>query len=357
MGRGEGLPKLAAIVAIALSLGLAAAADAAPRSFFGTVAFEDPTAAEFDRMGRGKVGTFRANLYWAGVEPQGPGTRDWSRYDALIGRAASNGIRVLPTVYGSPPWAADQPHHPPKPQFLDEFEDFVAAVAKRYGPGGEFWTNPFLYPSSHFGRPVVPIVDLQIWNEVNSPQYWTERPHGRQYKPLLAAARRGLKGVNPGSRIVIAGLFRSAYQGRGVKMERYLRQLYRAGAGRLFDAVAVHPYALTPGRVLLTVKLARKTMRRFGDGGKPIWIDEVGWATSGKRTPVTVKRRKQARYLRQTFRLAARNRKRLRIAGVIWFSFKDTPSRLWIYRTGLFNAGFKPKPAWRSFVRLTGGRP
>jgi hypothetical protein len=42
---------------------------------------------------------------------------------------------------------------------------------------------------------------------------------------------------------------------------------------------------------------------------------------------------------------------------VIWFSFRDTKKRLWIYRTGLFTRGFKPKPSWRSFVRFTGGKP
>jgi hypothetical protein len=120
--------------------------------------------------------------------------------------------------------------------------------------------------------------------------------------------------------------------------------------------MAVHPYALHPKRVLLSVLSTRKIMRRFKDGKTPVWITEVGWATSGKRTPVTVKPKRQAAYLRQTFRLTARNRKRMNIAGVIWFSFKDQRHRRWIFRTGLFTRSFKPKPSWRAFVRVTGGR-
>ena len=47
----------------------------------------------------------------------------------------------------------------------------------------------------------------------------------------------------------------------------------------------------------------------------------------------------QAKYLRQTYKLAAANRNRLKIAGVFWYTFKDLPSRIWIDNTGLFTTG------------------
>jgi hypothetical protein len=98
-------------------------------------------------------------------------------------------------------------------------------------------------------------------------------------------------------------------------------------------------------------------MRKHKDRKKPIWITEIGWATSGQRTPLTVKPKRQAKYLRQTFKLASKTRKRRHIESVVWFSFKDEQPRTWIYRTGLFTVSNKPKPSWKSFVRLTGGRP
>ena len=105
------------------------------------------------------------------------------------------------------------------------------------------------------------------------------------------------------------------------------------------------------------VKAARRILNARRNRRVKIWITEVGWASSGQRTTLTVKPRVQARYLRQMFSLAARGRKRYRMAGVIWYSFRDQSSRAWLFRTGLLKASGKAKPSWKSFVRFTGGRP
>src|SRR5215210_4141920 len=84
----------------------AGAQGAAPRSFYGLIPATDPDSAEIARMGTGKVGTLRINFVWGAVQ-SGPSAQfDWSHYDAIIGAAAQQGIRVLPTVYSSPTWVA-----------------------------------------------------------------------------------------------------------------------------------------------------------------------------------------------------------------------------------------------------------
>ena len=89
------------------------AAASAPHEFYGVIAADDPDQTELARMGTGGVGTLRINLVWGAVE-SGPGAQlDWSHYDTLIGDAARQGIRVLPTVYSSPPWAAARDFYPP----------------------------------------------------------------------------------------------------------------------------------------------------------------------------------------------------------------------------------------------------
>ena len=333
-----------AILAGSLSAG------AAPREFYGTVSIKTPTAKQFDRMGRGRVGTIRALLYWGGVQALGPQYHDWSDYDPIVRRAARNRIRVLPMIFGSPGWAARQVKFPPRPGRRDEFKAFVRAAVERYGSGGSFWAaNP--------GLPQLPFRWWQLWNEENSPTFWSRRPSAKSYKRLLAPASRAIRAADPSAKVLLGGLFPTPAVRGAISMQRFLKGLYRAGAKSLFDGVAVHPYARTPGKALEVVDDARRTMRRHGDGKTPVWITEVGWATSGQRTAVTVKPRVQARYLRQTFTMAARSRKRRHIAGVLWYSFKDTRRRVWIYRTGMFTAAGKPKPSWRAFVRLTGGRP
>jgi hypothetical protein len=331
---------------------VAHASAAAPRQFYGVIAANDPDSTEIARMGTGRVGTLRINFVWGAVQPSEGSSYQWGHYDAIIGAAAQQGIRVLPTVYSSPAWAAHRTNYPPDKAHTAAFGAFVQAAAARYGANGSFWSeNP--------GIPRTPVTDWQLWNEVNSPSFWYPKPNAKQYKKLLIAAHKGVRSVDPKARIVIAGMYPTPRlkHGDGIVLSKYMRQLYRSGGRRWFDVMALHPYALTPKQTLKTIWQTRRLLRRYKDGRKPIWITEVGWATSGYRTLRTVKPKLQAKYLRQTFHLTARSRKRLRIAGVVWFSLQDEKPKIWFYRTGLFTRGFKPKPSWRSFVRFTHGKP
>ena len=98
-------------------------------------------------------------------------------------------------------------------------------------------------------------------------------------------------------------------------------------------------------------------MSRFKDKKAQLWVTEIGWASGGDPTPLTVSPQRQANYLRRSFRLLAANRVRLRIAGVIWYSWRDLPSDVWFDNTGLFTVDLIPKPAWSAFTALTGGSP
>jgi hypothetical protein len=221
---------------------------------------------------------------------------------------------------------------------------------ERYGPNGIYWIlNPL--------TPKLPIKDWQLWNEVNSPSFWLPKPSPKQYRPLLQSTYNALKGSDPNAKIVLAGLFRAPNVKNGITLKKYLIGLYRLKLRPYFDAVAIHPYALNPEVALDSIKDTREIMRAFKDKSKPIWVTEVGWATAGKRTPLTVTPGKQAKYLRGTFKLAAANRKKLKIAGVIWYSFKDVPGNIWFNKTGMFTESGAPKPSWNAFVSLTGGTP
>ena len=99
-------------------------------------------------------------------------------------------------------------------------------------------------------------------------------------------------------------------------------------------------------------------MSRHRDRKAGLWLTEVGWATGGSpRTALTVSASRQADYLRQTYSLMAHNRRRYKIDGVIWYSWRDVPGGIWFDHTGLFTSGLVPKPAWHAFTRLTGGKP
>jgi hypothetical protein len=324
---------------------------AAPRAFYGVISANDPDASEIARMGAGNVGTLRVNFVWGAVQPTAGSSFDWSHYDAIIGAAAEQGIRVLPTVYSSPDWAASKPNYPPSKAHMNDFRAFAQGAAERYGANGTFWTD-------HPTTPKLPVIDWQLWNEVNSPSFWYRKPSVKQYVGLLRVFHDGIKAGDPTAHIVLAGLFRTPQIKNGIDLDRYLPGIYRRKAKSLFDAVAIHPYATTPRDAIEAVREARKIMSRFKDRRTPIWITELGWATGGNPpTPLTVSPQRQASYLRSAFGLMAANRGRFKIAGVIWYSWRDVPGPIWFFHTGLFTSDFDPKPAWSAFTGLTGGTP
>jgi hypothetical protein len=336
-------------LATTLLIGAAPAAHAAaPRGFYGVIAANDPGSSEISRMGAGKVGTLRINFVWGAVQPSEGSGYDWSHYDAIIGEAAQQGIRVLPTVYSSPAWAANRTNYPPDKAHMEAFRAFVSAAAARYGANGSFW-------SAHPEIPKLPVVWWQLWNEVNSPSFWYPKPNPKQYIGLLRVFHDGILSGDPSAKILLAGLFRTPQIKHGIDLDKYLPALYRLHAKPLFDAAAIHPYATTPSSALQAVKDARRIMVRFKDRGASLWVTEIGWASGGSPTPLTVSPQRQAAYLRKSFGLLAAKRGRLHIPGVIWYSWRDVPGPIWFFHTGLFTSDLDPKPAWDAFVSLTGG--
>jgi hypothetical protein len=319
----------------------------ANNGFYGVISAEPlPGRSELARLGRGGIGTLRVNLAWGYVQAGTDVPYDWNHYDGVVGDAARNGIRVLATVYGSPPWAEPTPEYPPLGPNLPRFSDFVRAAVRRYGVDGTFW-------SAHRDLPKLPIMTWQLWNEPNFRFFWKPAPDPRQYLELLRTFHSAVKAADPEARVMLGGLFPTPRD--GLSLETFLSALYRAGAARLFDAAAIHPYAATPDDALERVAELRALMRRFGDAEKPIWITEVGWASGGAPSGLTVGPARQAEYLRRTFELAAGQRNRLGISGMVWYSLKDTPGPLWVGHCGLFTLAGDPKPSWDALVGLTGG--
>ena len=219
-----------------------------------------------------------------------------------------------------------------------------AAVA-RYGNGGAFWRE-------HPELPTMPIEQWQLWNEPNSLYFWKPAPDPRSYLTVLRVFHGAVKRVDPDGSVMLGGLFPTP---KGINMPAFVSDLYRHGAAKLFDTAAVHPYAADPERALASTEQLRGLLDRAGDRSKPIWITEVGWASGGQPSGLTVGPERQAEYLTRTFELAAAARERLRLGGVIWFALSDTPGPLWPGHCGLFDLNGHPTAAWHALTELTGG--
>jgi hypothetical protein len=314
--------------------------------FYGVIIAEpQPGSDELARLGDAGVGTLPVNFAWGSVQSGPYAPYDWRHYDPVVRGAAENGTRVQATVYSTPSWVASTPEIPPLGASLSGFENFVRAAVERYGANGTFWEQ-------HPDIPKLPIADWALWNEPNSPLFWKPRPDPAAYLRLLRAFNPAVKGADPRARVLLGGLVPPPTG--GIPLDSFLSALYERGGRPLFDAAAVHPYAGTPEKAIDTVEQEREVMRSFGDADKPIWITEVGWASGGQPSGLTVGPERQAEYLTRIFELAADARERLGLRGVVWFALRDTPGPLWPGHCGLFELDGSPKPAWEAFAQVAG---
>src|SRR3954454_17807646 len=105
------LPLLAALAAVLLAAVPAHAARRVPRGWVGmnaggpTFASDVDLNAEMDRMVAAGVESLRIPAFWNEIQPT-PGAPDWSLLDRVMTSAAAHGLSVMPTVVGSPSWAA-----------------------------------------------------------------------------------------------------------------------------------------------------------------------------------------------------------------------------------------------------------
>ena len=179
----------------------------------------------------------------------------------------------------------------------------MRALAERYGPGGSFW-------SAHPDLPYDPVTTYEVWNEPNLATFWCPRPDPAAYARIYLAAHQAIHAADPEATVLLGGLApvtASEPQEAPTKMAvgdflaRAIQE--QPGLPEAVDAVAVHPYAPTPGAVLRTVVWFRKALSGAGLGVVPMSVNEFGWPTRGSEGPLApVAEATRARYIVATTR-------------------------------------------------------
>jgi hypothetical protein len=233
----------------------------------------------------------RSDALWEASEPSAPigGVHhyDWRFDDAVAAALARHGLRWLPIIDYSAPWAesvAGTDHS--APSSASDFAAYAAAFAARYGSGGSFW-------SAHPDLPAQPVDTFEIWNEPDSPHFWIPVPDPARYADLYATARDQILAVDPGARVIIGGLSNPG---------AFLPALLAAAPdlrGQI-DGVAIHPYAPTPSRVISTVARARQTLTGLGLASVPLYVTEFGWPTMPPHSQDWAPQRLRPRFIRRT---------------------------------------------------------
>ncbi|HUC07513.1 MAG TPA: hypothetical protein VMR96_05435, partial [Solirubrobacterales bacterium] len=359
------------LLALAAALLAPAAAQALPRAFFGIAPQTGLTDTDVAYMKAGGIGSVRWPLNWASVQPTRKGGFDWSGVDPAVAAASRRGLTFLPFLYGTPSWIAKKPTTLPvdSGRARKAWLAFVDAAVARYGPGGEFWEEHAPSNAAANYVPAVPrplpVRTWQIWNEANFFYFAYPVSPGR-YARLLKPTYKAIKAADPTATVLLTGLFGAPDQGgkRGMDAAKFLAALYRVpGIKNSFDAVALHPYAFHVDDLEELTEEMREVSVENHDPSAALYVTEMGWGSQNDPNIVAFEQgiQGQARELRKAYAYLIANRHRLNLKGTYWYSWKDNPEYAacsFCDSVGLFRAGktFKPKPAWRSFIALTGGR-
>jgi hypothetical protein len=329
-------------MATALSLAIATAADASaatkkvPTNFVGAVAdgplLEDPTVSfkgQLNSMVGAGVQTVRTVFNWKRAQPhetwadvppddaanyrdEGGVPTDWREIDRVLTASAERRLAVVPVVITAPNWDARHPGlYSSPPNDPAPYAAFTGALARRYGPGGMFWVE---HPELKVPQP---IRVWQIWNEPNLKPFWSDQPFATDYVELMRQSREAIKAVDPGAKIVLAGLPNKSWEA--------LASIYSAGGRGLFDIAAFHPFTAQVSGVKTILDRNRKLMAKNGDGRMPLWVTELSWTSAKGKTSEHYGNEEtekgQATKLTDAFTLLANLRTKLRIQRVYWYTW------------------------------------
>jgi hypothetical protein len=347
-------PRSLVLVAVALVAWLAPAAQArVPKDFIGITAedvYAGSSGYRSSNLGSQAslgVGLTRQTFDWSSIE-RSKGSYDLSYVDNYVAATASRGIEVMPILFNAPRfYRRSRGTFACPPKSNKPMARFAQVLVRRYGPNGTLWK----------ARPTVrkiPIRSWEVWNEPSLRQYWCGRPKARAYVKMLKAVGRAIKKLDRRAEIVTAGLPNSFQRG-AVRLTRFIRQMYRAKAKRYFDILAINSYAKNRRALGKLLRGIRRLMNRARDRRAKIWITEIGWGDRGPRNRFVVGARGQASRISSSIAYIRKARRRLRLRGFVYFSWRDSKpysgKDMWGLHTGLLTLSGAQKPAFSAFER------
>lgn len=187
---------------------------------------------------------------------------DWETADRLVAAIEEAGLDLVPLLDGDP----QENFAPPA-----DFSDFAR------------WTGEFA------ARYEDTITHYIIWDEPNLASHWGTQPvNPGDFAALFSAAAESVRQNDRDAVIVLSPLAPTTETGpENMAESLYLKALYEAGAGDMFDVVAAKPYGFDTGpedrRVDINrlnfsrVILLRELLVSQGDGHKAIWAGNWGW--------------------------------------------------------------------------------
>jgi hypothetical protein len=324
-----------------------------------------PTADRINEALATGAKTVRIFALWKDFEPNARGEYPANGinlikvYDDAIKLLNANGATPLFVVTEAPAWANGSSDVNVPPADPADFGDFL----KRFAAHNKGVGN---------------VAGYEVWNEPDENQFWHPAPDAGRYTALLKAAYAGLKAGDAGATVVAGPMTGNDYQ--------WLQALYANGAAGSFDVVAVHTDTACLDRgpdefyreggklaryTFLGYRTVQETMAAHGDGGKPIWMTELGWSSTGGgptsctrgqwagQKPSGVSEAAQAAFLSKAYACLANDPY---VTEALWFTLRDTSDHAVdeLNHYGLLRLDGAAKPsmaAFRAVAAAGGGGP
>jgi polysaccharide biosynthesis protein PslG len=240
-------------------------------------------------------GWVKQTFAWREIEGAAKGSFDWERPDRIIDQVQQYGLNIIVRLDSQPQWAGGKFPESGPPDNMQDFADFVSAVATRYK-----------------GR----VDAYQIWNEPNlnveGRSEWGGRPpNPAEYTEMLKMAYQAIKAADPEALVVSAGLAPTTrWDDVAMPDLEFLRGMYAAGAKPYFDLLGAHgagfkvPPETDPAVVAADPALnnndpsteemkriycfrhvedIRRVMVENGDSDKQVAVLEFGWTTEPRK--------------------------------------------------------------------------
>jgi hypothetical protein len=225
--------------------------------------------------------TWQKTLFsWRDIEGKGKGIFDWSEADRVAKTTSDAGIKLLVRIDFEPDWSRADHAHNGHPDNLQDYSDFVQAVANRYKAGSPYGT----------------VSAIEIWNEPNLQREWGD-PINQQsaalYVDMVKRAYQAIKAVSPTTLVVTAGLSPTGWSDDTARPDdKYLQWMFDAGLSGWYDVLGLHgnsqvsdptaPIGSVPGLddgsfYFRRIEQLRQVQVANGDANKPIWLLEFGW--------------------------------------------------------------------------------
>ncbi len=279
---------------------------------------------ELDALKDANADVLRVDVGWRTLE-WSKGRYDaayLAKLDALAAGAQARGIRLIVTLWQTPPWASDAGSWQAAPRDPQDYGNVARYLAARY--------------QNHLAA-------IEVWNEPDIHDNLIAAALPATYAAMVKAAHTSVATVAP-TVPVLASFVKPAF----------LQSLYASGINGYHGGVSIHPYAdgadpadLTVDHSFLgAIQKLRAAQTAAGDD-TPVYVTEFGWPVGTSRGANT--EREQAEYTERAFGLvgalpyvAAASIYQLRDMGDDASNAEDN--------FGLLKRDFTPRPAYAGFA-------